>query len=62
MTVSNGAITATSSGGGEPGVFEILTFGGDDMTLFFDDEEFDFTDDQINNPTPATVTLVVVRV
>jgi hypothetical protein len=62
MTVSNGVITATPSGGGDPGIFEILAFGGDNMTLFFEDEEFDFTDDQINNPTPATVTLVVVRV
>jgi hypothetical protein len=62
MTVANGVITATSTGPGEdPGFLEILAFSGDNLTLFSEDEDFDFTDDQIDNPTPATMTMVMVR-
>lgn len=62
MTVANGAITATPSDPLEdPTSIDILSLDGDDLTLFFDDEEWDFTDDQIDNPTDATMTLVLRR-
>jgi hypothetical protein len=62
MTVSNGRLTATPNDPLEdPEVIDIVSLSGDNLTLFFDDEEFDFTDDSIDNETPATLTIVMVR-
>jgi hypothetical protein len=62
LTVSNGRITATPSDPLEdPGFLDIVSLNGDNLTLFVDDEEFDFTDDSIDNETAATLTIVLMR-
>jgi hypothetical protein len=62
LTVSGGVITATPSDPLEdPQPIDIVSLSGDNLTLFFDDEEWDFTDDQIDNETAATLTIVMVR-
>lgn len=62
MTVTMGRITATPNDPLEdPVVIDIVSLSGDNLTLFFDDEEFDFTDDSIDNPTDATLTVVMQR-
>ena len=62
MTVSNGRLTATPTDPLEDlELIDIVSLSGDNLTLFFDDEEFDFTDDSIDNETAATLTIVLVR-
>ncbi len=63
LTVTGGVITATPTDPLEdPETIEIVSLSGDNLTLFFADEEWDFTDDQIDNETPATLTIVMRRV
>jgi hypothetical protein len=63
LTVTGGVITATPTDPLEdPETIEIVSLSGDNLTLFFADEEGDFTDDQIDNETPATLTIVMRRV
>ena len=62
LTVANGVITATPTEQGEdPETIQIRSLEGDNMTLLFADEEWDFTDDSIDNETPATLTITLVR-
>jgi hypothetical protein len=62
LTVANGVITLTPSAPLEdPYAIDILSLSGDDMTVFFDDEEWDFTDDSVDNETAATLTVVLRR-
>jgi hypothetical protein len=59
-TAANGVITATPSAPGEdPEVIQIRSLSGNDMTLYFADEEFDFNDD--GTETDATLTVVLRR-
>ncbi len=60
MTVSNGVITATPDDPLEdPLAIDIVSLEGDVLTLFFDDEEWDFDDD--GQDDPATMTVVMER-
>jgi len=61
-TVANGVLTVTPSDPLEdPYTIDIVSLSGDNMTLMFDDEEWDFTDDSVDNPTAATLTIVLQR-
>jgi hypothetical protein len=62
LTVANGVITTTPSDPLEdPEQIDILSLSGDGLTVFFEDEEWDFTDDSVDNETPATLTVVLRR-
>ena len=62
LTVTNGVITATPTNPLEdPETIQIRSLDGDNMTLFFPDEEWDFTDDSVDNETDATLTIVLRR-
>jgi len=58
ITVSNGVITLTPFQG-EPYTLEILSFSEEGMTLRDGDAEFDFDEDDVDEP--ATVTVVLAK-